>query len=277
MSKDKPDWPGTAYEVAIAAGAGALTGGPVGAGAGAGAVAIKETIKRVRGDSFGGAALARLQSDRVGEAVEEASRVVQAMIMQGHDPRRDWFDEDDGKLRSSLPGIELLEGTLIAAANEFERRKVKLIANLWSQLAFNPSIDFEASVLLLKTGNDLSYHQLAILATLTEISEGPPTAEEANLDLAVAQGPVVPRNTGHDSDKAFEGSPTTGVHVFDLIRRDIVRQEKGNQVPFNAMQVRPWRCSPTELGRRLYVLTAMRTHVSVDEKTELAGELVRHG
>jgi hypothetical protein len=198
------------------------------------------------------------------------------MMMLGHTPRDDWFVEDDQKVKSSFPGIELLEGTMIAAANEFERRKVKLVANLWSQLAFNRSVGFDASVLLLKTANELSYHQLAIIATLTEISGPPPTAEQAELDLAVASGPVVPPNTGHDSDQPFRGNSTTAMHVYDLIRRDILRQDSGNQVPFNTRQVRPWRCSPTLVGRRLYVLTAMRTHISIEEKTRLAEELVKH-
>jgi hypothetical protein len=277
MTNEKSDWPGTAYEIAIAAGAGAATGGPVGAGVGAAAAAIKRTIDRVREDSFGGTALARLQEDRLTEAIREASRTIESMMMLGHVPREDWFDTDDEAVRSSFPGIELLEGTMIAAANEFERRKVKLVANLWSQLAFNPSVDFETSVLLLKAANELSYHQLAIVAALTEISGPPPTAEQAELDLAVANGPVVLPNTGHDSDRQFEGSTTTAMHVYDLVRRDIVRQERGNQVPFNIMQIRPWRCSPTLVGRRLYILTAMRTHVPIEEKMKLAAELVKHG
>jgi hypothetical protein len=276
VTKKKPDWPGTAYEVAIGAGAGAITSGPAGAAVGAGAAAIKKTIDLVRQDSFGDGALARLQKDRLAEAIEEAARTIDYMVMLGHTPRDDWFDEDGDTVRSSFPGIELLEGTMIAAANEFERRKVKLIANLWSQLAFNPSVGFDAGIFLLKTANELSYHQLAILATLTEVSGPPSTVDQAELDLAIADGPVVRPNTGHDSENHFIGSSTTAMHVYDLIRRDIVRQDRGNQVPFNTQQVRPWRCSPTLVGRRLYILTAMRTHVPIEEKTRLAAELVKH-
>ena len=276
MTKKKPDWPGTAYEVAVGAGAGAIEGGPVGAAVGGGAVAIKKTIERVRQDSFGGTALARLQEDRLAEAIKEAARTIEYMELLGHTPREDWFDVNGDNVKSSVSGIELLEGTMIAAANEFERRKVKLVANLWSQLAFNPSIGFEGCVFLLKTANELSYHQFAIVATLNELSGPPPTAHQAELDLAVAQGAVVSPSTGYDSSHVFAGSATTAMQVHDLIRRDIVRQDKGNEVPSNAAKVRPWRCSPTLVGRRLYVLTAMRTHIPIEEKSKLAEELVKH-
>lgn len=108
------------------------------------------------------------------------------------------------------------------------------------------------------------------------MSGPPPTAREAELDLAVADGAVLDPKTTYDSDQPFLGSSTTAMHVYDLIRRDIVRQEKGNQVPSNTRQIRPWRCAPTLVGRRLYVLTALRTHVPVEEKRALADELVEH-
>jgi len=276
VAKKKYDTTGAGVEIVLKSTSSGLVSGPAGAVAVGVAEALKHVVYWVRQNSFGGGALAQLQNDRVVEAMEEAARVIDAMRMRGHEPRKDWYDIDleNEKVIASSSGIELLEGTLIAAANEFERRKVKLVANLWSQLAFNPSIDFEASVFLLKTANELSYQQFAILASLTEMSGPPPTAHQAELDLAVAEGEVVSPNTGHDSDHQFVGSSTTAMQVYDLIRRDIVRQDKGNQVPSNTRQIRPWRCSPTLVGRRLYVLTAMRTHVSLQEKQALADELV---
>jgi hypothetical protein len=74
MAEAKSDWPGTAYEVAIAAGSGAITGGAPGAAVASAAAAIAKTIDLARADSFGGSALARLQEDRLGEAIREAAR-----------------------------------------------------------------------------------------------------------------------------------------------------------------------------------------------------------
>jgi hypothetical protein len=276
VPKEKQDWPGTAYEVVVGAAAGGFTGGPLGAAVGGGGPAIKKIIDLVRQDRFSGGALARLQEDRLAEAIKEAARTIEYMEMLGHEPRKDWFAQEGDNLKSSVSGVELLEGTLIAAANEFERRKVKLIANLWSQLAFNPTVGFDAGVFLLKLVNELSYHELALVATVTELAGPPPTASDAELDLAVAAGPVVSPNTGHDSKDPFTGSSTTAMQVYDLIRRDVIRQDKGNEVPSNTRQIRPWRCTPTLVGRRLYVLSAMRTHIRIEEKTRLANELVPH-
>jgi len=267
-----------AAEIAIAGAAGGATGGPAGTAVGIGAGALSQGVLWVRDRSFGDAALAELQKDRLGETIEEASRTIEAMRMLGHEVREDWFIEDqaEGKLFISHPGLEILEGTLIAAANEFERRKTRLIANLWSQLAFNPSVPDEEGIYLLKVASELSYRQFAVLAVLTELSGPPPTAERAELDLAVASGPVVQPNTGHDSDHPFTGSGTTAALLFDLIRRDLARQDDGRQIPSDVGRLRPWRCRPTLLGLRLYVLTAMRTHVPIEVKEELARELVEH-
>lgn len=278
MAKKKFDKLGAGTEIALKGGAGFAVSGPPGAIAAGIAEALKHVIQWVRQNSFGGGALARLQNDRLVEAMEEAARVIDAMRLGGHEPRKDWYDIDfeNETVRASRSGIELLEGTLISAANEFERRKVKLIANLWSQLAFNPSVGFEACVFLLKTAEELSYHQLAILATLTRCPARHRRAHQAEVDLAVAKGPVVEPFKGYDSNHHFIGSSTTAMQVFDLIRRDIVRQDNGNQVPSNTRQIKPWRCAPTLVGRRLYVLTAMRTHVPIELKQELADELVSH-
>jgi hypothetical protein len=269
------DKKGAAIEIAIKTGAGGIATGGTGAAIAGSAEALKHVVQWVRQNSFGGNALATLQEDRLVEAIEEAARVVDAMRMRGIEPRKDWFDielEND-KVKAAPSG---LEGTLISAANEFERRKVKLVANLWSQLAFNPSVGFEASVFHLKTANELSYQQLAILATIVEMNGPPPTAHQAELDLALADGPIISPNTGYDSSHNFSGSSTTAMQVFDLVRRDIIRQEKGNEVPADTRQIKPWRCSPTLIGKQLYVLTAMRTHIPLELKEELAAELVKH-
>ena len=240
MSQEKPDWTGTAYEIAIGAGAGAATGRPGRRGGRRRSRRNQGDHQLVRRDRFAREGLASLQEDRLTEAIEEAARTVEYMQMLGHKARDDWFEEENGMVKAAVSGVELLEGTLIAAANEFERRKVKLVANLWSQLAFNPSVDFDTCVFLLKTANELSYQQLAILAALTELAGPPPTARDAELDLAVAEGPVVVPLQGEHSNQPFRGSSTLASQVFDLIRRDIIRQG-ADQVPFNAGQVlAPW-------------------------------------
>lgn len=276
MARKNPDKSGAALEIGIKASAGAVAGGPGGAAVAGSAEALKQVIEWVRQNSFGGTALARLQEDRLLDAIKQASETIDAMRASGYSARRDWFGVHNTRVIASASGVELLEGMLIAAANEFERRKVKLTGNLWAQCTFNPSIRFEACVFLLKSAEELSYQQLAILATLAELAGPPPSAEDAELDHEVAKGPTVSPFAGPESNHPFRGSSTTAAQVYDLIRRDIIRQDGGNEVPSNTRQVRPWDCSPTLTGKRLYVLTGMRTLVPLDEKRGLAAELTKH-
>lgn len=276
VADDDFDIRGAGVEIALAGAAG-LAGGPGGAAAAGGAAALGKVIDWVRLKRFDEGVLAELQSDRLEEAILEAGEVIKAMRMNGHTPRTDWFDIDLEKERvvTSPSGIELLEGTLIGAANEFERRKVRLLANLWAQLAFNPSVTYEEAIYLVRVVDNLSYQQLAILAVVTELHGPPPAAEDANLDLSVAAGPVVDPYDGYESSHPFRGSETNAMEILDLIRRGVLAQQEGGQVPFNPGQVKPWRCRPTLLGRRIYVLTAMRTHVRLADKETLRADLVK--
>jgi hypothetical protein len=275
MAKKQVDWSGTAYRIPIGVAGGAATGGLLGAVIGGTAAAANATLDLVRQDRFGGTQLAEMQQDRLTEAMKQASDTIASLRMADHEPRQDWFAVEGDVVKASNSGVELLEGTLISAVNAFERRKVKLIANLWALLLFNPSVSSEAGIFLLKVANELSYRQLVVLAALTELSEGPPTPESAELDVALGTGEIVDRFRGEPSDHPFRGSATTANLVFDLLRRDVVRQGDGDQVAFNTRQVRPLQCAPTLIGRRLYALTVMQTHVPFEDRRGVADDLER--
>ena len=93
--------------------------------------------QRAKRERFAGAPLAEVQQARVEEAYEEAKRVIAAQITtHGRTPRTDWFGDP---LHDYVPAAETLELTLIAAAESYERRKVKLLASsLAGLLAFEP-------------------------------------------------------------------------------------------------------------------------------------------
>jgi hypothetical protein len=87
-----------------------------------------------------------------------------------------------------VPEVETLELTLIAAAESYERRQVKLLANILAMLAFEPRMCHSAGLYLVRTVRDLSYRQLVALAALTEMSHSP--RQRLALNWITSPGPT---------------------------------------------------------------------------------------
>lgn len=76
--------------------------------------------------------------------------------------RKDDFFAKDPILDRSA-GDEILEGTLIAAKNEYEEKKLKYYGNLVANIAFHQEIDSYHANYLLRIAERLSYRQICIL------------------------------------------------------------------------------------------------------------------
>src|SRR4051794_8318590 len=109
---------------------GATAGGALGSIAGppgvllgaAGGVAVTDVMKRV-GSAIFRRHLEERQEGRAGAAFGFAAALIDAELAEGAKPRRDGFlDKPDGSRRTGAE--ELLEGTLKAAADEHEERKI---------------------------------------------------------------------------------------------------------------------------------------------------------
>lgn len=253
----------------------AATGGPAGGGVAAGVQIVQSVLDNAKRERFAGAPLAELQRDRVEEAYEEARRVINAQILV-HDrvPRTDWFLEtpDD-----HAPAAETLELTLIAAAESYERRKVKLLANMLGLLTFEPRVSHAAGLYLVRTARELSYRQLVTLASICEMSDGPPSTRAAELDYVSptseplsrfgALGPEVGRSRIVSSSLAGE--------ILDLTHRDLLRQGDRNAAVVNRWQLKPRELRLSLASRRLYALCALGVHVPLHERESTATEILR--
>jgi hypothetical protein len=60
----------------------------------------------------------------------------------------------------------VLEGTLLAAANAYEQRKVEYIGRFYANLAFDPTVSPSFANLLLRLLDRLTYGQLRVMAVL---------------------------------------------------------------------------------------------------------------
>lgn len=88
---------------------------------------------------------------------------ISARIANGDKLREDGFFEREMN-SSRAPSEEVFEGTLIAAKNEHEEKKVKFLGNLIANIAFEPSINRSKANFLVKIMERLDYNQLCIIA-----------------------------------------------------------------------------------------------------------------
>ncbi len=270
----RPEIPEVLGRSAAVVGA-AATGGPAGAGVALAVQVAQSALERAKRERFAGAPLAELQQARVEEAYEEAKRVIAAQITtHGRTPRTDWFGDP---LHDYVPAAETLELTLIAAAESYERRKVKLLANILGLLAFEPGVSHGAGLYLIRTARELSYRQLVALAAICEMSEGPPSAKAAELAFVVSSSNPLLRfgALGPEAGAAHVVSSSLAGEVLDLTHRDLLRQGGSKALLVNRWGVRASQLRPSVAGRRLYALCALGVHVTPEARQEMADELLR--
>jgi hypothetical protein len=144
---------------AMTGGALGLIGGPVGVAAGAvGGVIVARTLRQV------GAELSERMFGRQRERVGATYSVLASDIAQrldlGELPRDDGFLTEDGSHNS--PAARLLEGTLLAAANDYEERKTPYLGHFYANLVFS-SISAADASFLLATAERLTFRQVVLL------------------------------------------------------------------------------------------------------------------
>jgi hypothetical protein len=253
----------------------AATGGPAGAGVALAVNSLQAALERTKEQRFAGAPLGELQRERVEDAYQEAKRVIDAQVMaHGRTPRSDWFEHPPG---DHVPAAETLELTLIAAAESYERRKVKVLANIMGLLAFEPRVTHAAGLYLIRIVRELSYRQLVVLAAVVEMSEGPPTRQSAELDFVLSPTDPLPKVEAAADANANEHivSASLSAELLDMTYRDLLRQGDRAAASSNRWQLRARSLYPSVAGRRLYVLCALGTHVRSEERREVAEQLLR--
>lgn len=124
------------------------------------------------------------QHMRAGAAFAFAAEAVSARVMMGDLPRSDGFFGATAAGRS--PAEELLEGTLAAASDAYEERKVRFLGWLYASLVFDVDVSRAYANLMIRQADQLRFRQLCFMAIVWE-------HDYATLvDMAVADG-VLPR------------------------------------------------------------------------------------
>jgi hypothetical protein len=116
-----------------------LIGGPPGAAAGAAAgFAIEKALRRIGLEVYD-RLVVRRQQVRVGAALGVMEKDAAKAAAMGRAPRTDRFFDEPGDGRRSH-GEEILEGTLRAAADAYEERKLRHIAAIFPSVAVREDV-----------------------------------------------------------------------------------------------------------------------------------------
>lgn len=233
---------GSATGVAVTVVAGPLLGASTGA-------AVGEALSRVAVE-FHDRVLAPRQHARAGGALSVAVTRIGERLEAGDSLRRDGFFDADADQRADAD--EVLEGTLMTAANAWEERKVAPLGRFYANLAFDSSISPGWANYLLRVVEGLTYNQLVLMATIEE-AERPTSPYER----AFARLEAAPRVARVDLDESLY-EQMDGLSAARLVG---MRQNSGPPVlPSDAWGVSNWtpsglaRATLTAPGRSIYAL-----------------------
>lgn len=244
-----------------------------GAGLGAGLGAFGGPVGAVLGQVTGYAvgellawvstlAYAPLEGPKVRDALEGAD---EALSQRAGESLR-----DDGFFTAgpsgSPPAVEFFEGSVRAAARDYERRKAPYLGRFWANLAYEKDIDFARAAFLLRLAEDLTYRQLVLLAIFG-------TADEA---------PTRDRLVALNGDSGSERStvePECAAEMQDLASRNLLgflNEELGEVInTYSAMEGRfseldIARIRPVSAGTQLVQLLSLTAMPALEREHVLA-------
>jgi hypothetical protein len=192
-----------------------LIGGPPGAAAGAvTGFVISKALRRIGLEVHDRLLVAR-QQERVGAALGVMSQDTAEGLANGQGPRADgFFDAPTGGGHRS-DAEEVLEGTLRAAADANEERKLRHIAAIFPYVALRTDVSSADAHWLVKIAEQLSWRQMVVLS----IMSGPPT------ERLEAQPLAERRNSLSDEARGRRcASPALAEEVEDLGRLGLLGQ-----------------------------------------------------
>lgn len=144
---------------------GLVVAGPVGAVAGAVAGPfLTKTLETVA--DFALRDLSQREKVKAGAGLTFAYAKILQYLEEGRIPRNDGFFDQDASGRSASD--EILEGTLFKCKNEHEEKKLKLIGNIYANVAFMPEVLIPGANWLLQKSQDLTYRQLCMIALIEQ-------------------------------------------------------------------------------------------------------------
>ena len=143
---------------AVGSALGFFAGGPVPA---AGAAVAGVALTRVLGD-VASRFLSGRETMRVGGVAAIAASIIDERLKRGDELRSDGFFEA-GNTNERSPADEIFEGTLLAAKNSHEEKKLLHLGALFANVAFSQDCPPEEANFHVKTAESLTYSQFVLL------------------------------------------------------------------------------------------------------------------
>lgn len=236
-----------------------LIGTPVAALAGGAAGAALGEMLADAGIELYQRILGPRQAARAAGALAVATVRIDERLREGYEPRPEFVDPENPGHQDAQ---EILEGTLLTAANAHEQRKVEFLGNFYANLAFTPEVSPGYANLLLKLADRLTFGQLQVIAVL-----GNPELENELIQLGAE------RNEG-----AFRSAPAVVAEMDELGAAGIlgVRQQDMSVVrPSNVLgsgsfdSIDLHRARLTDLGRTLHSLLGLSEMPEADQHAVL--------
>ncbi len=141
---------------------GAALGGAIGA-------SLTGVIKQVFFD-VANRRLSKREEIRIGTSAYFAVTKIQARLNSGETPRKDgFFNRENQYSRSDAD--ELFEGTLLKSKNEHEEKKIRFIANIFSNITFHLEISSSEANHVLQVAENMTYRQMCLLALFERKAE----------------------------------------------------------------------------------------------------------
>lgn len=140
---------------------GAVVGLPGGPAASIGGAAVGSLVADALKD-FAGRMLSGRERVRLDSATSYIADGIEQELAAGRVVRQDGFFEGDANFTSN--GSELLEGVLLRCKAQYQDKKVRLIANIFRNVAFDATISAQAAYQMLNFADSLTYQQLCIIA-----------------------------------------------------------------------------------------------------------------
>lgn len=240
--KNVSDVAGLVAGTAAGTGLGTVIAGPVGAVGGALVGDAIEKVFKWAGDEISRRILSKREAKRISDVMVMAKEKIESNFEEKKKLRQDdFFKEFDNRNTAE----EILEGTLLAAQKEYEERKIKYIANLYANIAFDESISREIADRLIKISSELTYRQLVILCAIGFIQiSGVPSKQDTYSEVSGLN------NVSIASD------------IFDLYKKSLIFS---SDAMLDAAGINPSTLSLGGYGALLYNLMELRG-ISLEDK-----------
>lgn len=146
-----------------------LVGGTEGAIVGGMAGATVTGVVKVLGD-IAHRNLSKREEIGIGAAANFAIDKIRARLESGEMPRDDrFFTQRDYDSRSYAE--EIFEWALLKSKNEHEEKKIKFIANIFSNTTFHSEISSSEANHILQVAENMTYRQMCLIALFERIAE----------------------------------------------------------------------------------------------------------